>query len=628
MPTKDKDKQAKTGKTGGFLDPAVRMLRHVSDPVTPSTETIHPALIPGIGVETKKYRFHTNWSTFIVALAFVLAVIGWGLISPESFAKAADAALNFVTVDFGWLFQILTLAVFLFMMWLGFGPYRAVKLGRDDEKPEFSTASWVAMLFSAGIGIGLLFYGPLEPMTFFKSLPPAFADVAPDTAEAMRASLVQTLFHWGPVAWAYYALVGGAVAYVAFRKGRLPLMSSLLEPIFGDKTTGPLGAIVDASAILVTLFGTAQSLGIGALQIGRGIEVVAGIGPLGNGVIIAIIALLSVAFIASAVSGLKRGIRALSNINMVIAGLLGVFVFIAGPTLLLLNLAPSVLAEFVWQLPNLFAQSGASGPDAQAFMSGWTTYYWAWWITWAPFVGLFIAKISRGRTLRSFVVTVVLVPSLVCLLWFTVIGGTSMWFESTGAGLSAAASGEDMLFQLFENLPWPQVISVLALISIFIFFVTTADSASVVMSSLSQRGNPHPSRWNTIVWGASLSIIAIVLLMGRGNIALSSLRSLVTVAALPFSIVIILIMISWGKELARDPVMIRRRYAREAMVLAVRNGIEEHGDDFVVSIRPSEPGEGAGAWLDRNDATLTDWYVPESELSETAPVPDVDETEE
>ncbi|MDR7384478.1 BCCT family transporter [Promicromonospora iranensis] len=574
--------------------------------------TEHPALLPGLGVERTSSNFGTSWGVFAFAAVMVAVVIIWGAAAPGSLATASSAGLAWVSGSFGWLFGLLTCTVFAFMMWLGFGRYRNIRLGQDDEKPEFSTGSWLAMLFSAGIGIGLLFYGPYEPMTHFLDLPPAYENLDPGTNPAMHSALVQTLFHWGPMAWAYYALVGGAVAYAAYRKGRTPLISSLLEPIFGERTKGPLGAVVDSFAIIVTLFGVAVSLGIGALQIGRGVEIVGGTGPLGNGAIIGIIAVLSVAFIVSAVSGVKRGIRALSNINMVVAGLLGVFVFVVGPTAFLLNLFQGTLMQFVGDSFRLMAQTAATSPDAQAFMDGWTTYYWAWWVSWTPFVGLFIARISRGRTLREFVTTVIVTPSVVCLVWFTILGGTSMWMEQANGALSSAESPQDMLFALLHQLPAGTFTSIIAMLSIIIFFVTSADSGSVVMASLSQRGNPSPSPWVTVVWGIALATIAAVLLVGGGSVALNGLQSLVIITALPFALVVILVMIAWGKDLARDPQTLRRRYAREAIVQGVRTGIEKHGDDFVVGVVRTEGADnGAGAWLDSEDPALTEWYRPE-----------------
>jgi choline-glycine betaine transporter len=290
-----------------------------------------------------------------------------------------------------------------------------------------------------------------------------------------------------------------------------------------------------------------------------------------------------------------------------------------GPTTFLLNLLQGTLMQFVGDSFRLLAQTAATAPDAQAFMDSWTTYYWAWWVSWTPFVGLFIARISRGRTLREFVTTVIVAPSVVCLVWFTVLGGTSMWMEQANGALSSAESPQDMLFALLRELPAGTFTSVVAMVSIVIFFVTSADSGSIVMASLSQRGNPSPSPWATIVWGVALATIAAVLLVGGGSVALNGLQSLVIITALPFALVVILVMVAWGKDLARDPLTIRRRYAREALVHGVRTGIEKHGDDFVVGVvRTNGDARSAGTWLDTEDPALTDWYRPEDAEPDTS----------
>lgn len=594
-----------------------RLVRRVTDPPrrvlreTTSPSLSHPALLPGIGVEDTGKDFSTDRAVFVVAGLLTGAFIVWGIVATDSLTVASAAALGWVSSSFGWMFSLLTVVVFGFMLWLGYGRYGSIRLGRDDEKPEFSRTSWIAMLFAAGMGIGLLFFGPYEPLTYFLDLPPAFADLSPGSNPAMMAATAQTMFHWGPMAWSYYALVGGAIAYAAYRKGRSPLMSALLEPIFGARTHGWAGAVIDVAAIIVTLFGTAVSLGIGALQIGRGLELVAGIGPLGNGSIVAIICVLTVVFIVSAVSGIKRGIRALSNTNMVMTGLLGLFVLVVGPTAFLLAFVPSALATFVGDTFTLLAQSSATSDDAQVFMDTWTTYYWAWWVSWTPFVGIFVAKISRGRTLREFVTTVILAPSLITLVWFGIVGGTTMRFEQEGAGISGADSPQDMLFQLLDQLPLSGVTAIVAMIAIVIFFVTSADSASLVMGSLTQRGRPEPSHGVTVTWGLGLAGIAIVMLLVGGQQALDGLQALVIVTALPFAFVLMLVMVAWAKDLARDPLVLRRRYAREAIRLGVTQAIEEHGDDFVFAAGATEPHQpSAGDWLDTDDPALTDWYDP------------------
>ncbi|MGO1384654.1 MAG: BCCT family transporter [Arachnia sp.] len=583
-----------------------RVIREVTQP-----GLVHPALIPGIGVERTGREFSTNWIVFAIAGLAVVGVIGWAIVAPSSITTVGDASLAWVTVNFGWMFGILAVAIAVFMLVLAYGRTGGVRLGADDEAPEFTTVSWIAMLFSAGMGIGLLFYGPYEPLTYFLD-PPQGVTAASGSPDAMLASMAQVMLHWGPMAWSFYALVGGAIAYSAYRRGRAPLISAIFEPIFGSKTSGPLGAIIDIFAIIVTLFGTSISLGIGVQQIGQGASLTFNTGPLGNGFLIVMMGILTGLFILSAVSGVKRGIRALSNINMVLAGLLAVFVFIVGPTVYLLNFIPASLVEFFKDLGTMLVRNPNQGPETAAFMASWTTFYWAWWVSWTPFVGLFIAKISRGRTLREFVTVIMVVPSVVCLLWFGIFGGTSMWMESNGMNLSELGSGEEVLFGLLQNLPFGVITTFVAMISIIIFFVTSADSASIVMGSMSQGGKPNPSPWVTIVWGLLLGLVAASLLLagsdGESN-PLGGLQSIMVVSALPFSFVVIGIMIAWAKDLRTDPYMLREKYARAAIAQGVRLGISDHGDDFVFGSSEVAAADGAGAWLDSEDPSLSEWYV-------------------
>ncbi len=583
-----------------------RVIQEVTEP-----GLVHPALIPGIGVERTGLKFSTNWTVFAIAGLAVVSVIAWAIIAPDTITTVGDASLAWVTNYFGWLFGVLAIVIALFMLVLAYGRTGGVRLGADDEAPEFTTTSWIAMLFSAGMGIGLLFYGPYEPLTYFMN-PPHGIDAAAGSADAMLASMAQVMLHWGPIAWAFYALVGGAIAYSAYRRGRAPLISAIFEPVFGSKASGPLGAIIDIFAIIVTLFGTAISLGIGIKQIGQGAELTFGTGPLGNGFLVAGMAILTGLFIISAVSGVKRGIRALSNINMVLAGLLAIFVFIVGPTVYLLNFVPASLVEFFRDLGTMLLRNPNQGPEVAAFMSSWTTYYWAWWVSWTPFVGLFIAKISRGRTLREFVTVIMVVPSAVCLLWFGIFGGTSMWMESNGLGLSELGSGEEVLFELLRNLPFGAITTFIAMISIIIFFVTSADSASIVMGSMSQRGKPNPTPWVTVLWGLLLGLVAASLLLAgteEGSDPLAGLQSIMVVSALPFAFVVIGIMIAWAKDLRTDPYMLREKYARAAIAQGVRLGITDHGDDFVFGSSHVASEDGAGAWLDSEDPSLSAWYL-------------------
>ena len=567
----------------------------------------HPALIPGIGVEDTPRTFSTNWAELGIAGALVLVVVIWGFASPQSISEVGAASLGWVTTNFGWLFSLLAVLTIGFMLVVGYGKTGGIRLGADDESPEFSTVSWIAMLFSAGMGIGLLFWGPAEPLGYFNDVPYGF-DSEPGSRDAMLDALAQSILHWGPMAWAFYALVGGAIAYAAYRRGRAPLISAIFRPIFGERTEGWIGAVIDIFAIIVTLFGTGVTLGMGTLQIASGVEYVTGFGPFGNGALILIVTLLTAAFVASAVSGIKRGIRALSNINMVVAGIIGIFVFVAGPTLFLLNIIPASVPAFFNDLWTMLMRNPEQGEDAAAFMASWTNYYWAWWISWTPFVGMFIAKISRGRTLREFVTVVIVVPSIVCTVWFGIMGGTTMFLEDAGAGISAAGSPEAVLFALLDQLPFGVILSVLAMISIMLFFVTSADSAAIVMGSMSQRGKPEPSTWVTITWGVLLGAAALALLLAGGETALSGLQSIMVVSALPFAFIVVGIMFSWSKELRTDPYMLRRQYAMAAIAQGVRRGIEEHGDDFVFGATEVAAEEGAGAGIDTDDPALTEWY--------------------
>ena len=587
--------------------------------------SVHPALVPGVSVEETGRTYRTDPLVFGVALTLVVAFIAWGVFAGDNLSGTTTAVLGWVVEYFGFFFTTIATIVLVFMLFVGFSRYGRIPLGRDDEEPQFSMFSWISMLFAAGMGIGLVFWGAAEPLTFFESPPPGTVEA--NTLEAMHTAQAQVLYHWGPQAWSFYALVGGAIAYGAFRRGRTPLISSIFAPLLGEgRTAGPLGRTIDVFAIIVTLFGTAASLGLGALQIGHGVEIVSGAGPLGNGVLIAVIAVLTACFIASAVSGVSKGIRALSNINAVMALVLAFFVFFVGPTLLILNVIPSVAVQFVGDLPEMVARSASQGEEAQAFLSGWTIFYWAWWISWSPFVGMFIAKISRGRTLRQFVSVVILVPSAISLVWFAIFGSTAIQQQMDGAGL-VVNPPEDVLFGVLENLPFPLITSVLLILLISIFFITGADSSSLVMGTLSQQGRPEPTRWVTIVWGSLVGVIAAVLLVsGEEGSGLKSLQNVTIIAALPFAIIMAFMMIAFMKDLRRDPLILRERYARAAVRHSVMAGLEEYGDDFALVPVEYDHSEDDLAWIDEStvDETLAEVYEAATEAIDIIPPAEVD----
>ncbi|WP_084351690.1 BCCT family transporter [Millisia brevis] len=564
----------------------------------------HPALDSeidrpdgGSGIDTIVFGV-----TAVVSLAFVV----WGIFSTESLASSASSGLSFVVHNFGWLFSLAASGFVIFVLWLALGKFGRIPLGRDGEAPEFRTTSWIAMMFSAGMGIGLMFYGVAEPLWHFIGPPPG----TPGGDEALETAMATTLFHWTLHPWAIYAVVGLAIAYGVFRRGRSLQISAVFTPLLGEKAVrGWPGRVIDIFAIFATLFGSATSLGLGALQIGSGLQVVGWVGAVGNTLLIVIIVILTIAFILSAVSGVAKGIQWLANINMVLAVVLAFFVFVAGPTVFILNLIPTTVGSYLQDLAMMAARTDASGGEnMQAWLSSWTIFYWAWWISWTPFVGMFIARISRGRTIRQFVTGVLLTPSLVSLVWFAVFGGAALRFQSTGTDLTedGQIASENMLFEMLSHLPLEGLTSVLVIILVAIFFVSGADAASMVMGTLSERGTLEPSRWNVIFWGAATGAVAAVMLQIGGADALSGLQNITIVAALPFLVIMIGMAASLLRDLRHDPIIVRGRYATAAVEQAVVTGVSGHGDDFAIAVEGTEPGHGVGSSMDgRYEATST-----------------------
>ncbi|MEP9365057.1 BCCT family transporter [Nocardioides sp. CN2-186] len=542
--------------------------------------TDHPALDQA--VEEAAPERGLDKVVFGVTAAVSVAFLVWGFLSTDSLATASGNALTWVMRDTGWLFVTTASAFVVFVIWLAASRFGNIPLGRDDEEPEFRTVSWVAMMFSAGMGIGLMFYGVSEPITHFATPPPGTGD--PGNPQATQHAMATTLFHWTLHPWAIYAVVGLAIAYGTYRKGRVQLISAAFEPLLGKRANGGWGKVIDMLAIFATLFGSAASLGLGALQIQSGLEIVGGIGKVGNGILIGIIAVLTAAFILSAVTGVAKGIQLLSNINMVLALALALFVFVFGPTIFILNLVPTSLGSYLQDLAMMSARTGAEGSETSSWLQSWTVFYWAWWISWTPFVGMFIARISRGRTIRQFVTGVLLVPSLVSLVWFCIFGGAAIDLQKTGTDIAGAGGIESQLFTTLEAYPISTVASVVVMVLVAIFFVSGADAASIVMGTLSERGTLEPSRRTVVFWGVATGAVAAVMLLVGGSDALTGLQTITVVAALPFVVVMIGLAVSLVKDLRSDPMMVRKRYAAEAVEAAVVAGVTEHGDDFVISV--------------------------------------------
>ena len=588
---------------------AKRILKDIMYP-----HNIHPALVPGVSIEDQKVKYGVDKPILVAVGGLVMAFVIWGVVAPEQVFDASSAALDWVMRNLGWIFTALATFLMFLLLILAFSKYGKIPLGLDGEKPEFSTVSWAAMLFGAGIGIGIIFFGPFEPLSYYLSPRPGAYEAASD--KAVLGAMAQAAMHWGFNAWAIYAIVGLCVAYVSFRRGRVPLMSSILMPLFGNRSTDSLPArIIDGLAIIATLFGTAATLGIGALQIGRGVELVSGWSTTGNTAALIIIVVLSIGTIFSAVSGVAKGIRWLSNINLVLALALALFFFVVGPTAFLINMLPAVVIEYLDEMPQMLSANMGEGEDMVAFLSSWTTFYWAWWVSWSPFVGVFVAKISRGRTIRQFVLGVLLIPSAIIVAAFTILGGTTIWLQRRDGDIApdgtidSMPAAEDIFFKVLDHFPGAEWMAPIVILMLVVFFITTADSASIVNSQLTQRGNPKPNPIVTVFWVVCMAGIAVVILLAGGRNALQGLQNLITITSLPFAVIIVLMCIALVRELRHDPISIRHFYEDEAVSNAIVRGVGDYGDNFALSIEPTEGDYATGAHFNSTAAEVTDWYA-------------------
>ncbi|MET9560315.1 BCCT family transporter [Streptomyces tauricus] len=555
-----------------------------------------PSGVPGGPDSTGRgARPRTDRVVFGVTAALTVAFVVWGAVATDSLESASTTMLNGLIHNGGWAFMLAASCFVVFALWLAISRYGRIHLGAEGEEPEFRTVSWVAMMFSAGMGIGLMFYGVSEPLSHYTTPPPGTTPA--DSAERMETAMATTLFHWTLHPWAIYAVVGLAIAYSTYRKRRRQTISAVFTPLIGEKhANGSAGRAIDILAIIATVFGSAASLGLGALQIGSGFTELDWLDKVSNGLLVSIIAVLTVAFVASAVSGVEKGIQWLSNINMVLALVLAVFVFIAGPTIIVLDLLPTSIFSYLGDLPQLAGRTEASGGKGVAdWLGSWTVFYWAWWISWTPFVGMFIARISRGRTIRQFVGGVILVPSTVSLVWFAIFGGTAMKLKEGGA-LAGESTPEGQLFGVLQEFPIATVTSLLVMILVGIFFVSGADAASIVMGTLSQKGALEPGRFVVVFWGVVTgAVAAIMLLVGSGNgDALTGLQNLTILAAAPFVLVMIGMCIALMRDLRRDPVIVRNEMGSEAVELAVIEGHKKYDGDFEIRVGPGAGTETGG----------------------------------
>ena len=475
----------------------------------------------------------------------IAAIVAWGLLSPATLSASFDLALATITTNFGWLYLWVVLGLVVMCLLLATSRYGNLKLGADDEEPEFSTLSWFSMLFAAGMGIGLVFWGVAEPLSHYASPPPG---VTAGTPEAAHAAMRYAFFHWGLHPWAIYAIVALAIGYFQFRRGGAALVSTATEALpwrFVQRLSVPFNVL----AVIATAFGVAASLGIGALQINSGLNRVFGL-PVGSASQIGIILVTTALFLTSAVTGVGRGIKWLSNTNLMLALLLMLAVFVLGPTVAIVDTFTTTLGNYLSEFVRMSLRT-TPFRDSK-WIGSWTVFYWAWWISWSPFVGLFIARVSRGRTIREFIIGTVAAPTLAAFVWFSVFGGTALHMEiMRGLPLAEAVSADPStaMFAMFDGLPAGGLLSVVATILVLVFFVTSGDSATLVLGMMSTGGNPNPSNRVKVIWGLLVAGIACSLLLAGG---VKAVQTATIVFALPFTVVIVLMAVSLWRAIRAD----------------------------------------------------------------------------
>lgn len=476
---------------------------------------------------------------FVISLIIVFAIVLWGIVMPASFSNVANTLFNYLTMNFGW-FYLITMTLFvLFCIWVALSQYGTIRLGKPDEEPEFSTISWFAMLFSAGMGVGLVFWGVAEPLNHFVNP----LGMQGGTAAAADFALKTSFLHWGLHPWSAYGVLALALAYMQFRHDKPAQISSVFIPLIGEaKARGPIGKTIDILAIFATVAGVATSLGMATLQVTSGLNFLFGV-PETDLMRLVVIGVITVLFMISAITGVDKGIKYLSNANISLAGLIMVICLIIGPTVLIINNFTNTFGFYFSSIVRDSFQIGKEG-----WYGAWRIFYWAWWIAWAPFVATFIARISRGRTIREFIGGVLFAPTLASFVWFSILG--TMGIE-TGMDVAkdAIAVTETAFFEIMQYYPGGGLISIIGVTLLITFFITSADSATFVLGMLSDKGNQNPSTKIKVTWGFIQSGLAIALMLSGG---LGMLQTGSIVAAFPFAFIMIFAMIAMIKALKAD----------------------------------------------------------------------------
>ncbi|WP_174615930.1 BCCT family transporter [Virgibacillus ihumii] len=491
-------------------------------------------------------------SVFWYGLAVCALVVLWGTIAPEHLKSVTAEVTSFISTSFGWYYLLIVTIILVFCVYLIFSRMSHIKLGKQDEKPEFSLPSWFAMLFSAGMGMGLVFWTTAEPISHaFKNSPVA----KEGSDQAIEQSLQFSFFHWGVHAWAVYALVALVLAYFKFHKDYPGLVSATLIPVFGqDRMKGIAGKLIDTLAVVATIVGVAATLGFGSAQINAGLAFLFNT-PSNYGVQLIILIISTILFTISAWSGISKGIKYLSNINMGLGFLLMLMMLIVGPTLYIMNMFLDSIGGY---LTNFFNFSFRTAPldEDRSWINAWTIFYWAWWVSWSPFVGIFIARISRGRTIKEFMLGVLFVPAVICFIFFAVFGVSALNIEQQGITAISEYPMETATFAMLEQYPLGALMSFITIVVIALFFITSADSAVFVLGMLSSQGSINPSGVVKIVWGISLSAMAAIIVYFGGA---QGLQNVLIIAAFPFSVVVLLMGYSFYKTANKEVMSKRER---------------------------------------------------------------------
>ncbi|MFD1206325.1 BCCT family transporter [Sporosarcina contaminans] len=478
---------------------------------------------------------------FWYAVVICIAIVLWGALAPENLNELTVSATTFIYDHFGWFYIFVIVAMISFCIYMMFSRFGKVKLGKEKDKPEFSLLAWFAMLFSAGMGIGLMFFTTAETISHaFISSP----NGEPGSDQAIIESLQYAMFHWGLHGWGLYSIVALILAYFKFRVGAPGLISATLEPLFGKKIMrGTVGHIVDTLAIFATVVGVASTLGFGSAQINSGLTYLFD-APKTFWFQLIILAIATVLFIASAWSGIGRGIKYLSTTNIVVAFILLALLFIVGPSMYILNLFTTSIGKYAGNFIEMSFELKPLNGEQRQWINDWTIFYWAWWISWAPFVGMFIARVSKGRTIREFVAGVLLAPTLVTFIFFAVFGGSALYLEQNGLAKLSTLVTETVTFGMYEHYPLGTVLSLITVFVIAIFFITSADSATFVLGMFSTGGQLNPSNVVKIVWGIALAAMAAIVMYSGG---IKGFQNMLIISALPLSLIVIFMVVSFYK---------------------------------------------------------------------------------